>query len=53
MLDKTRLRIAMQKSGRLSDESQELLSRCGLNQPATAAPDSLRREHAHRYSAGP
>lgn len=30
MLDKTRLRIAMQKSGRLSDESQELLSRCGI-----------------------
>ena len=25
MLDKTRLRIAMQKSGRLSDESRELL----------------------------
>ncbi|QKO38439.1 ATP phosphoribosyltransferase [Serratia marcescens] len=30
MLDKTRLRIAMQKSGRLSDESQELLARCGI-----------------------
>lgn len=30
MLDKTRLRIAMQKSGRLSDESQELLSAAGL-----------------------
>lgn len=54
MLDKTRLRIAMQKSGRLSDESQELLSRCGIKiNLQTAAPDSLRREHAHRYSAGP
>ncbi|CAI1192904.1 ATP phosphoribosyltransferase [Serratia entomophila] len=30
MLDKTRLRIAMQKSGRLSEESQELLARCGI-----------------------
>jgi len=30
MLDKTRLRIAMQKSGRLSDESRELLARCGI-----------------------
>lgn len=30
MLDKSRLRIAMQKSGRLSDESQELLARCGI-----------------------
>lgn len=30
MQDKTRLRIAMQKSGRLSDESQELLARCGI-----------------------
>ncbi|MEX0445319.1 ATP phosphoribosyltransferase [Xenorhabdus sp. SGI246] len=30
MLDKTRLRIAMQKSGRLSDDSQALLARCGI-----------------------
>ncbi|WP_440863775.1 ATP phosphoribosyltransferase [Symbiopectobacterium purcellii] len=30
MLDKTRLRIAMQKSGRLSDDSRELLARCGI-----------------------
>ncbi|MBD2814002.1 ATP phosphoribosyltransferase [Xenorhabdus sp. Flor] len=30
MLDKTRLRIAMQKSGRLSDDSQALLTRCGI-----------------------
>ncbi|KLN96079.1 ATP phosphoribosyltransferase [Moellerella wisconsensis] len=30
MLDKSRLRIAIQKSGRLSDESRELLSRCGI-----------------------
>ncbi|MGE4800599.1 ATP phosphoribosyltransferase [Yersinia hibernica] len=30
MLDKTRLRIAMQKSGRLSDDCHELLSRCGI-----------------------
>lgn len=30
MLDKTRLRIAMQKSGRLSEDSQELLARCGI-----------------------
>ncbi|HEK0789033.1 ATP phosphoribosyltransferase [Proteus sp. GOKU] len=30
MLDKARLRIAMQKSGRLSDESRALLARCGI-----------------------
>jgi ATP phosphoribosyltransferase len=30
MLDKNRLRIAMQKSGRLSDDSRELLARCGI-----------------------
>lgn len=30
MLDKTRLRIAMQKSGRLSDDCHELSSRCGI-----------------------
>ncbi|STD43162.1 ATP phosphoribosyltransferase [Edwardsiella tarda] len=30
MLDKTRLRIAMQKSGRLSEDSQALLARCGI-----------------------
>lgn len=30
MLDKKRLRIAMQKSGRLSDDCHELLSRCGI-----------------------
>lgn len=30
MFDKNRLRIAIQKSGRLSDESQKLLKRCGL-----------------------
>ncbi len=30
MLDNTRLRIALQKSGRLSDDSRELLSRCGI-----------------------
>ncbi len=52
MLDKTRLRIAMQKSGRLSEESQELLARCGIkNQPATTTPDCLRREYANRYPA--
>ncbi|MFP5653227.1 hypothetical protein, partial [Salmonella sp. 741265125_PSA] len=28
MLDNTRLRIAIQKSGRLSDDSRELLARC-------------------------
>ncbi|EYU14668.1 MULTISPECIES: ATP phosphoribosyltransferase [Photorhabdus] len=30
MLDKSRLRIAMQKSGRLSEDSRELLARCGI-----------------------
>ena len=30
MLDKTRLRIAIQKSGRLSEDSAELLARCGI-----------------------
>lgn len=30
MLDQKRLRIAMQKSGRLSDESKKLLSQCGI-----------------------
>ncbi|EHC56030.1 ATP phosphoribosyltransferase [Salmonella enterica subsp. enterica serovar Inverness str. R8-3668] len=30
MLDNTRLRIAIQKSGRLSDDSRELLARCGI-----------------------
>ncbi|GAA0517681.1 MULTISPECIES: ATP phosphoribosyltransferase [Tatumella] len=30
MLDNKRIRIAMQKSGRLSDDSRELLSRCGI-----------------------
>lgn len=30
MLDNSRLRIAMQKSGRLSDESRELLIKCGI-----------------------
>lgn len=30
MLDKSRLRIAMQKSGRLSKESQHLLEQCGI-----------------------
>ncbi|MBS0847972.1 ATP phosphoribosyltransferase [Citrobacter sp. JGM124] len=30
MTDNNRLRIAMQKSGRLSDESRELLARCGI-----------------------
>jgi ATP phosphoribosyltransferase len=30
MLDKTHLRIAIQKSGRLSRESQQLLERCGV-----------------------
>lgn len=30
MWDKTRLRIAIQKTGRLSKDSQELLSRCGI-----------------------
>lgn len=30
MLDKSRLRIAIQKSGRLSDGSRELLARCGV-----------------------
>ncbi|MGG5413429.1 ATP phosphoribosyltransferase [Edwardsiella tarda] len=30
MLDKTRLRIAMQKSGRLSEDSQALLARSGI-----------------------
>ncbi len=30
MLDKTRLRLAMQKLGRLSEGSQELLARCSI-----------------------
>ena len=30
MLDNSRLRIAMQKSGRLSDESKKLLAQCGV-----------------------
>ncbi|CUX97110.1 ATP phosphoribosyltransferase [Candidatus Hoaglandella endobia] len=30
MLEKSRLRIAMQKSGRLSKESQQLLEQCGI-----------------------
>ena len=30
MTTETRLRIAMQKSGRLSDDTQALLKRCGL-----------------------
>lgn len=30
MLDKTRLRIAIQKSGRLSDDSRTLLASCGI-----------------------
>lgn len=30
MLDNSRLRIAMQKSGRLSDESKKLLAQCGI-----------------------
>ena len=30
MTETNRLRIAMQKSGRLSDDSQDLLERCGL-----------------------
>lgn len=30
MPDNTRLRIALQKSGRLSDDSRELLARCGI-----------------------
>ncbi|URJ24956.1 ATP phosphoribosyltransferase [Candidatus Blochmannia ocreatus (nom. nud.)] len=30
MLDKSRLRIAIQKSGRLSKESQQLLEQCGI-----------------------
>ncbi|WP_392565478.1 ATP phosphoribosyltransferase [Utexia brackfieldae] len=30
MLDQSRLRIAMQKSGRLSDESKKLLTQCGI-----------------------
>ena len=30
MTDNNRLRIAMQKSGRLSEESRELLARCGI-----------------------
>ncbi|TGD98477.1 ATP phosphoribosyltransferase, partial [Salmonella enterica subsp. enterica serovar Poona] len=30
MLDNTRLRIANQKSGRLSDDSRELQARCGI-----------------------
>lgn len=30
MLDKSRIRIAMQKSGRLSEESQKLFERCGI-----------------------
>lgn len=30
MSDNTRLRIAIQKSGRLSDDSRELLARCGI-----------------------
>ena len=30
MLKKSRLRIAMQKSGKLSNESQQLLEKCGI-----------------------
>ncbi|MBK4765086.1 MAG: ATP phosphoribosyltransferase, partial [Pantoea sp. Brub] len=30
MLDNNRVRIAIQKSGRLSDDSRKLLIRCGL-----------------------
>ena len=30
MLNANRLRIAIQKSGRLSDDSRELLARCGV-----------------------
>ena len=30
MTENNRLRLAMQKSGRLSDDSQDLLERCGL-----------------------
>lgn len=35
MLDNTRLRIAIQKSGRLSEDSRELLSRCGIKHRCT------------------
>lgn len=47
MTDNTRLRIAMQKSGRLSDDSRELLARCGIkNQSSHPAPDRDGRKHA-------
>ena len=39
MTDNTRLRIAMQKSGRLSDDSRELLARCGIKINLHPAPD--------------
>ena len=37
MTDNTRLRIAMQKSGRLSDDSRELLARCAAIQNQAAS----------------
>ena len=46
MTDNTRLRIAMQKSGRLSDDSRELLARCGIKINLHPAPDRDGRKHA-------
>ncbi len=52
MLDNTRLRIAIQKSGRLSEDSRELLSRCGIkSQFAHPASDCAGGKYANRHSA--
>ena len=52
MLDNSRLRIAIQKSGRLSEDSRELLSRCGISESAhPASPDRDGGKYADRYSA--
>ncbi len=46
---RTRLKLAVQKSGRLTDPSLDLLSRCGLEDLARQGPaHGLRREHAAR-----
>jgi ATP phosphoribosyltransferase len=46
MLDNTRLRIAIQKSGRLSDDSRELLARCGIKINLHTASDCPGRKYA-------
>ncbi len=51
MLDNTRLRIAIQKSGRLSEDSRELLSRCGIKVNLHPASDCAGGKYANRYSA--